>query len=525
MELVVTSNEMRSFDRYAIERLKIPSLLLMENAGKGVAQKMRAHFGDLSGQLIYVLCGKGNNGGDGIVVARHLLIGGCNVVIILTCKPNELKGDPRTNFEILKNLSKKIATKSSFEFIQYSSVKKLEMLQSPNFIVDALFGTGFSGQLKGKYKSLVEWANALPAKRVSIDIPSGVNADSGVAEGTAFKSDLTVTMAFKKIGLTLNEGRTYIGELEVVDIGVPSNLEIVGNYQTFIVHQKDVQAKLPVRSFNAHKHSVGKIFVLAGSVGLTGAAAMASESAMRAGAGAVILGTPKTVYPMLAKKLTEVMTEPLDATKDGSVSELSLPLIEKHFQWADVVILGPGLSRNEETKCLIQKLVSTSNKRMLIDADGLNAIAENPSCLKKRKAKEVILTPHTGELSRIIKLSSEEIEKNRVEIARKVAREFKVTLVLKGAPTVTATQNGKVFINSSGNPGMATAGSGDVLAGVIAGLWGQGLSAEEAAWTGVFLHGKAGDISKAKFGEKSLLATDIQQHLPEAFRQVELGMV
>ncbi|MBI3195743.1 MAG: NAD(P)H-hydrate dehydratase [Ignavibacteriae bacterium] len=530
MELAVTSDEMCAFDGYAINTLKIPSLLLMENAGKSVVQKMNEHFGDLSGKLIYVLCGKGNNGGDGFVVARHLLIHGSKVVVILTCKPSELKGDPLTNFNILKSLKSKSrqsreSHKSWSRLVSFSSLKKLKMLQQPDFVVDALFGTGFKGKLTGKYKVLVEWANELPSRKVSIDIPSGVNSDNGVTEGVAFKAGLTVTMSFKKTGLTLNQGRNYSGQLEVVDIGVPTDLSVVGKFQTYIIEQKDVQAKLPVRPYNAHKHSVGKIFVLAGSVGLTGAAAMVSESAMKAGAGAVVLGTPKSVYSILAKKLTEVMTEPLDATDEGSLSQTSLLAIEKHLQWSDVFVLGPGLSRNKETQRLIQHLVSTSTKPMLIDADGLNAIAENPSCLKKRKAKEVILTPHMGELSRIINLSSEEIEKNRVEIAKRVAKEFKITVVLKGAPTVTATTDGTVFINSTGNPGMATAGSGDVLAGVIAGLWGEGMNVDDAAWSGVFLHGKAGDLAKEKFGERSLLATDIQNYLPEAIRQVELGII
>ncbi len=524
MEPVVTSEQMRAFDGYAINSLNIPSLLLMENAGKGVVQTMKERYGSLSGKLVYILCGKGNNGGDGAVVARHLLIHGSIVKVLLTCNPGELKGDALTNFQILQSVQRKLSH-SKLQLISFSSLKKMKMLQAPDFIVDALLGTGFTGTLTGKYKAVLGWANGLPSKKVSIDIPSGVNSDNGVAESIAFKADLTVTMALKKNGLTLNDGRSYAGQLECVDIGVPNNLPIVEKFQTFIIEQNDVQSTLPVRQFNAHKHSVGKIFVLAGSVGLTGAAAMVSESAMKAGAGAVVLGTPKSVYPILAKKLTEVMTEPLDSTDEGSLSESSLPTIEKLLQWTDVFVLGPGLSRNKDTQGLIQHLVSTSTKPMLIDADGLNAIAENPACLKKRKAKEVILTPHTGELSRIIKLSSEEIEKNRVEIARQVAKDFKVTLVLKGAPTVTATPDGKVIINSSGNPGMATAGSGDVLAGVIAGLWGQGMKTAGAAWSGVFLHGKAGDLAKIKFGENSLMATDIQNYLPEVIRQVELGLV
>jgi NAD(P)H-hydrate epimerase len=272
---------------------------------------------------------------------------------------------------------------------------------------------------------------------------------------------------------------------------------------------------LPRRPLDAHKHSVGKIFVLAGSRGLTGAAVMSCTSAMRAGAGAVVLGIPKSLLPVVSKKLTEVMTNPLEETEDQSVSRKAISEINRFVSWSDLVVLGPGLGRNKETEEIILELTETIKKPLLIDADGLNALAIDPKILKKRKA-ETILTPHTGELSRITKFPSEEIEKNRVGVARRESKALNSYLVLKGSPTVVATLGGDVFINSAGNPGMATAGAGDVLTGTIAALWGQHMSAVEASVCGVYLHGFAGDLAKEKYGEMGLTATDIIEALPRA---------
>ncbi|MBI3765551.1 MAG: NAD(P)H-hydrate dehydratase, partial [Ignavibacteriales bacterium] len=377
--------------------------------------------------------------------------------------------------------------------------------------------------LRGIYKEVIDWINQAAGKKVSVDIPSGLNADNGEVGSVAVRADLTVTMELRKIGLIVYQGMTCTGELEVVDIGIPREVVSNNRADTYVVREEDVRRILPSRTPRAHKHSVGKIFILAGSRGLTGAAAMASSSAMRAGAGAVVLGTPVSVYPILAKKVTEVMVEPLPETPDGTLAASSYDIIQKHLQWADILILGPGISRNSETSELVWQLVSQCDKPMLIDADGLNILSQKLSILKKHGRKEIIITPHTGELSRLIGMPSEEIERDRVEIARKVARQFTLTLVLKGAPTVTASEDGKVYINSTGNPGMATAGSGDVLAGLIGGLWAQGMKRTEAAYAGVFLHGLAGDRARQVFGEKSLMATDIQEQLPKVLLDLEGG--
>jgi hydroxyethylthiazole kinase-like uncharacterized protein yjeF len=313
----------------------------------------------------------------------------------------------------------------------------------------------------------------------------------------------------------------YIKDIKVVDISIPRFMEESSQFKTHEIELTDVQQKLPKRPKTAHKYNLGKIFVLAGSAGYTGAAAMVSQSAMRMGAGAVVLGTPSKVYPILAKKLTEVMVHPLDSTIEGMVSIKAYPKIKKLLDWAEHLIIGCGLSLNQESVEVVSKVLSDYDMPIILDADGLTALSMNIKLLKKRKTKNLILTPHTGEFARLTNLSVAEIENDKVKIAREFARENKLVLVLKGAPTITATSDGRVVINSTGNPGMATIGSGDVLAGMIGGLWVQGMENFPAAYSGVFLHGLAGDIAHKKLGEKSLMALDIHKNIPDAIRYVE----
>ncbi len=521
MEVVVTSAEMQACDRYAIDTLKIPSLILMENAGRGVVEMMEGHFGPMVGKTILVVCGKGNNGGDGYVVARHLFNRGAKIIVVLIGKASELKGDAKTNFENIRQMALRFKKSGMLQIKELKSKRMLKLLPRADIVVDAIFGTGFSGKVREPYKSVIDWINKYNAKKVSIDIPSGLNADSGDIENVAIKSDLTVTMGLKKIGLIIGNGISYSGKIEVVDISMPREIIAFQKPKTFVVHPEDVRKILPKRPLNAHKHSVGKIFVLAGSPGFTGAAAMTASTAMRSGAGAVILGTPNSVYPILAKKLTEVMVEPLPDTEEGTLSRAAYDKILGHLKWSDLMICGPGISRNPETCKLVWRIISEYNKPLLIDADGLNNLSEKISFLKNHKSRDIIITPHTGELSRLTGISSAEIEKDRVSIARQVARQFGLTLVLKGAPTVTANEDGYVYINSTGNPGMASAGMGDILAGLIGGLWAQGMNRTEAAYVGVYLHGYAGDLAKNKYGERSLLAMDVQDFLPKSILEIE----
>ena len=524
MEVVVTSAEMQACDRYAIDTLKIPGLTLMENAGRGVVEMMEKHFGSLTGKTVVILCGKGNNGGDGYVVARHLFNRGAKVVVGVLGKGSEIKGDAKINYECLQRIAAKFKKGGMLQIQDLKSNKTLRLLPQADIVVDAIFGTGFSGEVRESYKSVIEWINKVDSKKVSVDVPSGVNANNGEISNVAVKADLTVTMALNKIGLIASGGMCCAGQVEVVDISIPKEIVALQKPTTFIVHGEDVRKVLPVRPLNAHKHSVGKIFVLAGSRGYTGAAAMTASSAMRAGAGAVILGTPNSVYPILAKKLTEVMVEPLPDTEEGTLSLAAFDKIQEHMQWADIIICGPGISRNRETCQLIWRIISECDKKMLMDADGLNNLSEKISLLKNHLSKEIIITPHMGELSRLTGLSVVEIEKDRVRIARQTAKQFRLTLVLKGAPTVTADETGMVYINSTGNPGMASAGMGDVLSGLIGGLWAQGMAKTEAAYSGVYLHGYSGDLAMKKYGEKSLLAMDVHSFIPQSILEVEGGI-
>ena len=521
MQVILTAREMRSSDGRAIRTFKIPGVVLMENAGRGAVDAIEEDLTGLRGRSALVVCGTGNNGGDGFVIARHLFNRGWDVVAALAGRGRDLRGDAKTNYTVLRSFIREDpGVKKRLELIELRSLGPLRDLRGSDVVIDALFGTGFKGEASGLPRQLIGWMNARECPKVAIDIPSGLDADTGGIAGVAVKADLTLTMGALKTGLITNGGRSHAGRIRVIDIGMPGSVLGQGAHPTFLLEDDDIRRALPVRPFNAHKHSVGKIFVLAGSRGLTGAAAMAALSAMKAGAGAVVLATASSVYPILAKKLTEVMVEPLDETEEGTISPEALPRIREHLAWADVAILGPGLSRNDRTRALVLKVLGEARCGIVLDADGLGALAEDPRALSHRRRRDVILTPHTGELSRIIGRTAPEIERERIAIARKTAGDLSVTLVLKGAPTVTAGRGGTVYVNPTGNPGMATAGSGDVLAGVIAGLWAQGMGPDEAAYAGVYLHGLAGDLARDHYGERSLLALDIQAFLPAAFRQL-----
>jgi hydroxyethylthiazole kinase-like uncharacterized protein yjeF len=520
MKCVVSAEEMKWCDESTIKTYGIPGLLLMENAGKAVVDIIKKEFGSLGSTCVLIVCGKGNNGGDGFVVARLLLNTGARIHVIMMAEPSELKGDAKKNFLTLTKLAKK--SPEILSIYKYSK-KVTAKIPKPDIIVDAIFGTGFSGTVRRPITEMIEWMNHQQSKIFSVDIPSGVSGTTGVVENCAVQANATITFGFLKSGLLCNQGREHAGSLYVADIGIPKCVKKDKRLQTSLVDRTDVQRVLPKRSVHAHKYSVGKVLVLAGSNGLTGAAAMCCNSAMRSGAGAVVLGTPESVYPILAKKLTEVMVSPLPATSEGTLSLSAFDTISERIEWADVLVIGPGLSQNRETQKLIMRILVSFRKKTLIDADGLNAIAENGVNKLRSMRAPFILTPHVGEFTRMTKLSSADVERCRIDVARDLAKRINSTIVLKGVPTVTASKDGSVVLNSNGNPGMATAGAGDVLSGIIAGLWAQGMRDAEAAWAGVFLHGLSGDIVAHRIGQRSLMANDLIEQLPEAFRIVETG--
>jgi len=521
MKHVVSADEMRWCDETAIKTYGVPGLLLMENAGCSVAKIIQQEYSPLESKHIVIICGKGNNGGDGFAAARMLFNSCAQISVLLLAPPSELKGDAKTNLKILQILAGK--SNGRIEIRRYSK-RFITTFPKPDIIVDAMFGMGFTGSVRKPYTDVIKWVNRQHAKIVAVDIPSGVNGTTGMVENCAVRANMTVTLGCLKSGLLCNQGSELAGTLRVVDIGIPHLILKDKHLKTHLVELSDVKKVLPKRPIQAHKYSVGKVMVLAGSKGLTGAAALCCESAYRAGAGAVVLGTPEPVYPILARKLTETMSFPLPATSAGTLSLAGLDKIRERLSWADVLVIGPGLSLNSETQQLILEILNEYRGKILVDADGLNAIAAHGLPKLHASHAQFILTPHSGEFARLSKMTSNYVDEHRIDAAREMAKKNGMTIVLKGAPTVTASKDGSAFLNSTGNPGMATAGAGDVLSGIIAGLWAQGMLNTDAAWTGVYLHGLSGDIAAKKIGERSLVANDIIEYLHSALLNVEAGI-
>lgn len=506
---ILTPQQMLSADRFAISRLRIPSLQLMENAGSAVAAEIQKRKTTIAGRSVVIFCGKGNNGGDGFVAARMLRHQGADVTVVLMDDPGTLSDDALVNFNRLQDHN----TVDYFDF-QARNNKRFDV------IVDAMFGTSFKGTLSGQYLSAVEWCNRQKGLKVAVDIPSGLHGESGETGKNAFRADVTVTLSNPKIGFYRGNGKDFTGEVVIADIGIPGHaIERVAK-NIFLIERSDIREIIPDRPSNSHKHSVGKLFVLAGSHGMTGAAMLCSQSAMRSGAGQVILGIPESEYPIVARRTLEVMPLGLPATSEGTLAFGALSSSLKKIEWADVVCMGCGMSRNKETMDLIANVVRKCRKTMVIDADGLFALAENLTLLKRKTKGKVILTPHMGEFSRLLKKPVDTIEQLKFEYSRAFSKKYGVTLVLKGSPTIICDSHGTVFVNPTGNPGMSTAGSGDVLAGIISAIAGQGSTAEAAAVSGVYLHGIAGDIAATKKGVHGMIASDMIKWIPSAFLSV-----
>ena len=518
MQVVLSAEEMRRADERAIKGYGIPGVVLMENAGAGIAQLIARRVPHLPGKTVLVMCGKGNNGGDGFVVARHLASAGVRIRVLLVAPPGAYKGDALTNLKILKAMARDGAGPIT---ISRANARALSAIPRPDVIVDAIFGTGFSGRVPRGVAQLIQWINAQAIPVVSVDIPSGVEASTGNVASIAVNANRTVTMAAPKIGLLCSAGREHSGLIDVVDIGIPSAVLLEARHKTFLFGPDDARRALPERPMHAHKYSVGKVFILAGAKGYTGAAVLSALGALKSGAGAVQIGVPEAIYPIVARKLTEPVVVPLPSTKEGSISLAAREKVFDRMAWADVVALGPGLSRHGDVMKLLAEIFARGHRRLLVDADGLFLLAQLGLKVLPRNGSAVILTPHSGEFANLSGLSTREIESNRVGSARSFAHKHHVGLLLKGAPTATAMPDGTVVLNSSGNPGLATVGSGDVLTGLVAGLWAQGCTSLEAASLGAYLHGRSGDLAAAKLGQRSLMAGDLLEFLPFTFQELE----
>ena len=507
---VATTAQMRECDRVTIEELRLPGLVLMEHASRAVAAQAARMLKDKPGGWIWIFCGKGNNGGDGFAAARHLSNVGYEIALFLLGSADDLTGDARFNRDLYRRIGGRIREIKGPDDLRFRGVR-------PDLVIDALLGTGFQGEVSGLYADAIHVISDLKAPVLSVDIPSGVECDSGSVMGPAVTADATVTFGLLKPGLLIPPGREYAGAVSVADIGIPPQVVVRRRIRLFVVEESDVRRVMPHRSPAAHKGDAGHVYILAGSPGLTGAAALSAEAAMRSGVGLAVVGVPASLNPVLEVKLTEAMTQPLPENSRGALAAEAFESILPRLQWADTVVLGPGLGRDLDTAALLGRLLGVIDKPLVIDADGLNLLADNPRLLKKLPP-ETVLTPHPGEFARLTGLNMSRILSNRVEEARRWAKKWGVTLTLKGSPSLTALTNGVVLLNSTGNAGMATGGSGDVLTGVIAALSAQGLPLQDAAWAGIYIHGAAGDRAADKKGEPGMIAGDIIDALPDTLK-------
>jgi len=507
---LVTTEQMRSLDRAAIDDYGIPGVVLMENAGRAMAEAA-AQMLDGSGRVI-VVCGRGNNGGDGFVAARHLSNRSVPVEVYLLAAVDDLEGDAATNCHIAQRMKVPI-----FENPDQATIEAA--VNSANLVIDAILGTGISGEVHGAAREAIEAINQSTAPVVAVDIPSGISGDTGQVMGVAVRADRTLTFGLPKIGHYCYPGRDHCGEIELVDISLPATLVAAAELPTNLTTSQDVAAMLPPRWGDMHKGDAGRLLIVAGSPGMTGAAAMAGLAAVRSGAGLVTVGIPESLNYILEVKCTEVMTLPLPETAQGSLAPEAMDEILEFAEGCDTVALGPGLSQVPKTAELARQLIERISVSLIVDADGLNACAGATEPLKNRDAPTII-TPHPGELSRLMGWSITDIQQDRVTAAQQAAQDLQCVVVLKGAGTVTANPDGEVWVNPTGNAGMASGGVGDVLTGVVGGLLAGGGDAMKAAISAVYCHGLAGDLAEDYCGQRALIASDLLVQLPAALEAV-----
>ncbi|MCK5833761.1 NAD(P)H-hydrate dehydratase [bacterium] len=514
---IVTIEIMRRIDRIAIDEMGISGIELMHNAGEGVARVTARIFNDmeLDGTIV-VFTGPGNNGGDGWVVARLLNREKYNVRVITTVNPDQLKGDARTAFEEAN------ADNIDFELFDHLKID----YENIAFAVDALLGTGAKGAPRGEIANIVRALSEFKIPTVAVDNPTGTDADTGQVEGLAVPAIATVSLCLPKIGQLLSPTREFVGELFVADIGIPDEAISKGRagLDLRMNTPSEFGAMLPFRPSDGHKGTFGKVSIIAGSLGMTGAAALSAESALRSGSGLVELVVPEGIAKNIDSIVREVVTRPVaHVAKRGCLSVRALGEILTCIKSSDAIAFGPGIGTHRETIDLTSRLFQRITIPSVIDADGLNCIAK----LKSRNidihfGSEVIITPHPGELSRLLDISIDEVSKGRFTMISDWARKLGVdVLVLKGSPTVIAEGEGPIFINQTGNDGMATGGSGDILTGIIAGFLAQGLKPLESARLGVFIHGLAGDMAEETLGRRAMIAGDILDSLPSALMALE----
>jgi NAD(P)H-hydrate epimerase len=513
---VLTSLQMKEIDRKTIEEIGIPGPVLMENAGLRIVDAIRSRFPVYEDEKIVIIAGKGNNGGDGLVVARHLFNQGCAPTVLLLAAREDVKGDAALNLRIAEKIGVKINEVQSLSDWRAQRV----ILARATLVIDAIFGTGLVKAAEGLYAVAIEDINRLKATKVSIDIPSGLSSDSYSLIGPCVKADLTVTLAAPKIAHVFPPAEEYVGELIVADISIPRFLFADDRLRLELVEKETLWPYFRKRKRDSHKGSYGHLLIISGSLGKTGAALMAGKAALKMGAGLVTVATAAGCLPIIARSMMELMTEPLPETPEKTISAEAHPRAVELLKSKDALLIGPGISTHPSTAKFVLSLLPRLKIPVVIDADGLNIISADPGILKKL-SKPAVLTPHPGEFARLLGLPIGEIIDKKLELAPEFAKKYGVYLVLKGYRTLTATPKGEIFINPTGNPGMATAGSGDVLSGMIASEIVQEKDVLGATLAAIYVHGLCGDRVVEKLGEKCLTAGDLIHSLPRALKDME----
>ncbi|MFH2066702.1 MAG: NAD(P)H-hydrate dehydratase [Pseudomonadota bacterium] len=506
---LVTADEMRRMDQDAIENFGLPGRLLMENAGRGATRMFIETFPDAGQKKVGIIAGRGNNGGDGFVMARYLKEYGVPVTVFLLSESKKVQGDAKANLSLLSRLSLpvyEIPDQRMFE--EHSS-----LLDRQEIWVDAILGTGLQSEVKGFYRHVIQFVNDSGASVFSVDIPSGLDSDTGRPHGISIRADATATFGFAKSGHILYPGKEYTGKLGIVDIGIPSPVVEKMRPKQGLLTPDVICKEYQPRFSCSHKGDAGHLLVIGGSPGKTGAVALTSLSAMRTGAGLVTLGIPAGLNAVLESQVLEVMTLPLHETEEGMLHESSEKSIRVALQSKKCLAIGPGLGTAPTTRKLFFNILRDCNIPVVMDADAITILSEHKDVLHSLEAP-VILTPHPGEMSRLCSMTTAEIQKDRITVSRNFAVKYNVHLVLKGAGTVIAHPDGTVYINPTGNPGMASGGMGDVLTGVIAGFLTQGYSPQAATHLGVWIHGAAADDLSQTKGIVGYLASDVRDGIP-----------
>jgi len=513
---IVTTAQMLELERRAAE-IGLPPEVLMENAGLAVAQKVKKWLGNIEGRHILILIGPGNNGGDGLVAARHLYDWGADIHLYLP----KHRADSDVNYQLTqqRGIHTIVAGQSKSNTLD-------DLLPSIELVIDALFGTGKLRPIEGDFKQILVKVGELKERQadlqtIALDLPSGLDSDSGAFNGVCLPADVTVTLAYPKQGLFSFPGATKVGKLFVADIGIPPSL--ADEISTEVITNEMVGALLPKRPLNANKGTFGRTLVCGGSINYIGAAYLACTAAIRAGAGLVTLATASSLYPILASKLTEVTYAPLPESESGIVADIALETLQPWLGDYNVLLMGCGLGQNPSTVAFMKSILfSTPLPALVLDADALNTLAGVPQWWQKL-TYDTVLTPHPGEMSRLTGFPIEQIQSNRLNVVREAAASWNKTIVLKGAYTIVAAPDGRIRINPSANSGLASAGTGDVLAGIIAGLLAQGLSLFDAATCGVYLHSQAGEVVKEEMGDTGMVATDLLPIIPLVIKSTKEG--